>query len=312
MANRFKRLTYPSHRIAEIQHGVVEWKKCDGVTFELLYTSAQKCIYALKCPKINASDSSKHKDLYSRVRVTNSEIFRKPVDYREGKYAQLYSIVQDLRNNDEVVAAGPVLEVIEEVKKEVSPSPTTIEFKLAIEKISVSIKKFTQKTTAELQLNTWFYDKVINVLQREFGLIVHAHKVDYCIPDSKICVYGTSQPDLSFYPPVCDPRIAFGGTVMPLREGYLIGGMVEFKALSLIGYNQVCANMVRVASHIAEEYLKAGRDLDFICIMGILVSHTRAQCIPLRLDIDFTDDTSIFTEGDISPFADGGFQYHQF
>ena len=81
--------------------------------------------------------------------------------------------------------------------------------------------------------------------------------------------------------------------------------MAEFKTISLIGYNQACANMIRIAAHIAEEHLKAGRDIDYVSIMGILVSHTRAQCIPLQLYVDFTNNRSVFTEGDILPLADG-------
>ena len=284
MATEFKRLLYASHEIADVQHGEKEWKQSEGVTFELLYISAQKCIYALKCPKARASETSRHKELYVRQRVMNGDIFTKPVNYGD----RIHSIIQSLQHNDQVVAAQPILEVIDELKNEVSPPSTTIELerlrhKLAIEKIAVTITKSMQKMTAELQLNTWFFDGVRSMLQKEFGLIVYAHREDHYIPESGICVYGGSQPDISFYPPVCDPRMAFGGAVMPLREGYIIESMAEFKTITLIGYNQACANMIRIAAHIAEEHLKAGRDIDYVSIMGILVSHTRAQCIPLQL-----------------------------
>ena len=138
------------------------------------------------------------------------------------------------------IAAQPILEVIDELKNEVSPPSTTIELerlrhKLAIEKIAVTITKSMQK------MRTHGFR---SMLQKEFGLIVYAHREDHYIPESRICVYGGSQPDISFYPPVCDPRMAFG-------EGYIIGSMAEFKTISLIGYNQACANMIRIAAHIA-------------------------------------------------------------
>ena len=119
MATEFKRLLYASHEIADVQHGEKEWKQSEGVT-------AQKCIYALKCPKARASETSRHKELYVRQRVMNGDIFTKPVNYGDRKYARLHSIIQSLQHNDQVVAAQPILEVIDELKNEVSPPSTTI------------------------------------------------------------------------------------------------------------------------------------------------------------------------------------------
>lgn len=164
LGNGNEKVLYSSHKEANVKHGERNWTHSANVTFELIYFTEQKCINALTCPKGKAS---KGRLFFQRQRVQNNKIFSKPVNYGDGKYTDLYSTVKQLLYN-------PIMEVIKDFQgtlKDIQPTSTVelevLRHKLTVEHIEKTIAMFQQKTTAEVQLNTWFFNQYIT---KEFRL----------------------------------------------------------------------------------------------------------------------------------------------
>ena len=179
---------------------------------------------------------------------------------------------------------------------------------LTIEKVRRVVRENEQNTTAEIQLNDWFFQRILKILQNDFGLIVYAHRAKYSLQDSS-CVYGTSQPDLCFYLPTQNSTMLLGGAVLPTDVdtglGDVVGGLTEFKPINIQGFSQAYAGMIRIASFLIEERLKVGMDISEVHIIGMLASHTKGLCVPLKMHTNFTSGHTQFTEGELIPLVCG-------
>ena len=114
--------------------------------------------------------------------VQNGEIFTKLIDYKEQKYFEVYSIIVQLLHNEVVVVQPIIIQL--KIEEDLPPSSTVeseyllrhLSHKLAMEKIELSITKVVQNS---YNMNTWFFNGIVDLLQKEFGLIVQTHKENY-------------------------------------------------------------------------------------------------------------------------------------
>lgn len=168
----------------------------------------------------------------------------------------------------------------------------------------------------EVQLNTWFYNGVVTILEKDLSLVVHVHTIHRSLPESLICLYGKSQPDLCFHPAACDNSIALGGIILPADNGdtvesnitnkdCVVGGVVEFKPFVARCTSQMFTNLVRYGVYLVEDRLKRGYIIEHIIVFGILASHHKGMCIPLKLAADLGSGVTKFMEGETMPVVEG-------
>lgn len=328
MASEIKLFKFSSHEHAKVQHGEKEWKFTSAgrdLIFTQLHHSENRCIYAYKFDAfVRASECSVKVFPKDSVKLAqNAEIF-KPVKYTD-KYKRLYRTVEMLLFNTDVVPLQPMLDVVKEIKTNISLEETqdvTLEHhqlslechKLTLERLETTLHRLSQKTTVELQLNSWFYDSILAMLERDFNLVVHAHSAYHSLPETLICVYGKSQPDLCFHPMYAsgDKVALTGGIIMPIDVDHdpeldkvIVGGLAEFKPFSERCVPQIFANLIRYAVFISEERLKRGYLIQRIQVLGILASHHKGMCIPVKLNADLINGSTSFMEGEAMSFADG-------
>lgn len=216
-----------------------------------------------------------------------------------------------------------MMEILQEAKDEMQThdSEESTELKrmlqLQMSKMESALTWFSQKVTAEIQLNAWFYDGIASVLEKDLNLVVHSHDIHRSLPESLINMYGKSQPDLFFYPYSLQGNEALGGIVFSASDEsndvtanddtqeFVIGGMAEFKSFKIRCSSQVFANLVRYGVYLAEERLRRGYLIDYIHVLGILGSHHKGMCIPVKLNIDFQSNKTYFMEGEVMSMVEG-------
>ena len=164
------------------------------------------------------------------------------------------------------------MEILQEAKDEMQThdSEESMELKrilqLQMSKMESALTRFSQKVTAEIQLNAWFYDGIASILEKDLNLVVHSHNIHRLLPESLHSLYGKSQPDLCFYPYSLEVtgNTALGGIVFSASDDtddvtandtqeVVIGGMAEFKSFKIRCSSQVFANLVRYGVYLALE-----------------------------------------------------------
>ena len=133
-------------------------------------------------------------------------------------------------------------------------------------------------------LNELFCSKVEGVLTN-LGFTVSK-----TLPGSQFCIFGKSQPDLYFYKCKntgslkagfvkyfsCDKEEAI--------ENEVLGNVIKFKISTELEkfYPQMCTNMVRIGSLLAQETLPRDRIIDRIDVYGLLIVHGENKGIPTK------------------------------
>ena len=135
----------------------------------------------------------------------------------------------------------------------------------------------------ELQINDW----VIDVLGNELKKLNFITNKEFSY--NEFSIFGRSRPDFAFFKQtghVIKAGVVIEQSTQEFQGIKLYGTAVEFK----IDTSQDCtrflpqafADMVRISHNMLIEALKAGKVVDTIIIYGILVSHTKETCTPLR------------------------------
>ena len=76
----------------------------------------------------------------------------------------------------------PLMQVVQELKCDLGhfeePQELKMQHELMLIKVQSTLVEFSQKVTTEVQLNRWFYDGIISILEQELNLVVHSHSLN--------------------------------------------------------------------------------------------------------------------------------------
>lgn len=319
MVSQITRHIFKSHDEAKVKQEDKEWRWNDNsnkIVFQLLHTG-NPYIYAYR-HELTLAASGCPANLYTPEYVKNSCIFNSKINYAVNKnYEKLYFTIAELLCNTEVVPLWPVVQVLDEAKCDLGqtegqahhPEEEGLRHRLTLEKLESTLARLSQKTTAKIQLNDWFTDGILAILEKDLNLVVHSHNIRRSLPESLISVFGKSQPDLCFYPSYkFDKVTALDGIILSADvtdEAQVVGGVAEFKSSKTPCGSQAFANLVRYGVYLVEEQLSRGYIIDRVYVMGILASHQRGMFIPIKLTMDFPNNKTQFMEGEMMAMTEG-------
>jgi len=164
------------------------------------------------------------------------------------------------------------------------------------------IKEFN--VSKEIQLNEWFLTRLKDELHR-LGFVTNQDFVY-----NEYSIFGRSRPDFSFFKKQ-NNFLKVGILIQPpceLQESKIFSGALEFK-LDISNepkrvYPQAFAEMIRVGHDRLIDSLKLGKVVDNIVVYALLVGYNKEECLPLKYQADFHNNSFNILVGEKELFTE--------
>ena len=233
----------------------------------------------------------------------NKELFRFDVHIPD-RYQELYDVVTSVTKSTKFIPFDTVLAGYEKmfnvVKMNMGQENIASVILLELGKQWEKLDQVAFEIDEELLLNQLFCSKVKGALTN-LGFTVSK-----TLPGSQFCIFGKSQPDLCFYK--CKNASSLKAEFVKdfydkeeAVENEVAGSVIKFKISTEPEefYPEMCANMVRIGSLLAQDALSRGQIINTIDIYGLLIVHGEKKGIPTKYYVNFKKNTCKFYIGEL-------------